>query len=160
MGKARNVIIDVSQLSISPEAQLKEIENRLVYMYAQTDGTYCIPNSCEGDILKMTLDYIALTKEKEKGIYYGLPLPEGVKVVTLNLNDQKNVGNFDPFKFGHPPGLVEPSNSNESIAKIQEKIEHYYAIVCDKDRTPIEKQDAKEKIRKFQLEQIALSELD
>lgn len=31
-----------------------ELRNRFAHFYKQTDGTYRFPNSCEGDLLKMT----------------------------------------------------------------------------------------------------------
>ena len=36
----------------------KEINDRLFYFYAQTDGTFDFPNSAEGDLLKLVNEYM------------------------------------------------------------------------------------------------------
>ena len=47
----------------------KEINDRLFYFYAQTDGTFNFPNSAEGDLLKLVNEYMMkpeLRKDKER----------------------------------------------------------------------------------------------
>ena len=40
----------------------KEIQARMTYFYAQTDGTMNFPNSAEGDLLKMVHTLLQNTK--------------------------------------------------------------------------------------------------
>ena len=44
----------------------QEILNRMTHFYTQTDGTLKLPNSCEGDLLKLVKDYFDLTQQKSK----------------------------------------------------------------------------------------------
>ena len=44
----------------------RELRARLVHFYGQTDGSLRFPNSCEGDLLKMTHRLLCLTAASGK----------------------------------------------------------------------------------------------
>lgn len=46
--------------SFGPFDAEKEIRDRLTHFYGQTDGTFKLPNSCEGDLLKLVAKHLGL----------------------------------------------------------------------------------------------------
>ena len=44
-----------------------EILNRINYQYYTHSGKYEFPNSCDGDVLRMTFKLLKAQKEEEKG---------------------------------------------------------------------------------------------
>jgi len=41
-------------------AETKELRDRMTHFYGQTDGSFRFPNSCEGDLLRMTARMLGL----------------------------------------------------------------------------------------------------
>lgn len=64
-----NRILKQSDLSKIKEAHgdrlLREIADRIKYFYLQTDGTFVVPNSVEGDIMVMVAALTVITESEE-----------------------------------------------------------------------------------------------